>query len=176
MKTELAEKSQIEAAQKDPSRFAELYEQHFASIYAFIVSRVRNRIEAQDLTADVFHHALDHLGDYEWRGRPFSSWLFQIAANAIKDYLRKSERSFGAVENLDAAAQAPDQDTERRAMLFQLVNELPADQRKVIALRFADQKSIREIAQQLQRSEGAVKQLQFRALKTLRSQLRNTHG
>jgi RNA polymerase sigma-70 factor (ECF subfamily) len=73
------------------------------------------------------------------------------------------------------AGRAEGAEVERRAMLFQLVDRLPADQRLVIMRRFVDQKSIREIAQELGRSEGAIKQLQFRALETLRGQVRSTH-
>jgi RNA polymerase sigma-70 factor (ECF subfamily) len=65
-------------------------------------------------------------------------------------------------------------EVERRAMLFQLVDRLPDDQRLVVVRRFVDQKSIREIAQELGRSEGAVKQLQFRALESLREQVRKS--
>jgi RNA polymerase sigma-70 factor (ECF subfamily) len=78
----------------------------------------------------------------------------------------------GQIENQAGAA---DEQVERRAMLFQLVDRLPNDQRLVVRRRFVDQKSIREIAQELGRSEGAVKQLQFRALETLRSQVREGH-
>ena len=60
-------------------------------------------------------------------------------------------------------------------MLFQLVDRLPLDQRLVIVRRFVDQKSVREIAQELGRTEGAVKQLQFRALQTLRTRMRSNH-
>jgi RNA polymerase sigma-70 factor (ECF subfamily) len=73
------------------------------------------------------------------------------------------------------AGRAEGAEVERHAMLFQLVDRLPADQRLVIMRRFVDQKSIREIAQELGRSEGAIKQLQFRALETLRGQVRSTH-
>jgi RNA polymerase sigma-70 factor (ECF subfamily) len=65
---------------------------------------------------------------------------------------------------------------EERATLFRFVNELPADQHRVIILRFVEQKSIREIAGELRRSEGAIKQLQFRALENLRARLRRTHA
>ena len=66
-------------------------------------------------------------------------------------------------------------EVERRAMLFQLVDRLPPDQRLVVVRRFVDQKSTREIAGELGRSEGAVKQLQFRALETLRDQMRKSN-
>jgi RNA polymerase sigma-70 factor (ECF subfamily) len=158
----------IEAAQKDPRRYGELYEQNFERVYAFIVRRVRNRHEAEDVTAEVFQHALANLSKFEWRGVPFAVWLFRIAANAIADRWKKLSR-----EAIDRATDDLDQshwpDIERRVSLFKLVNDLPADQRSVILKRFIEEKSIREIAQELQRSEGAVKQLQFRALENLRA-------
>src|SRR4029077_21163139 len=75
----------IEAAQKDPARFADLYEINFERVYSFIVRRVQDRMEAQGLTSDVFHQALANLGRFEWRGTPFAAWLFRIAVNAIVD-------------------------------------------------------------------------------------------
>ncbi len=73
----------IEAAQKDPSRFAELYEENFERAYAFVARRVRDRHQAQDITSEVFQQALSNLGRFEWRGVPFAAWLYRIAANAI---------------------------------------------------------------------------------------------
>jgi RNA polymerase sigma-70 factor, ECF subfamily len=64
---------------------------------------------------------------------------------------------------------------EENLILFQLVNELPSDQRLVICRRFVDQRSLREVAQELGRSEGAIKQLQFRALQNLRTRMRSSH-
>jgi RNA polymerase sigma-70 factor, ECF subfamily len=170
----------IEAAQKDPSRFAELYENHFDRVYAFIASRVRNRELAQDLTSDVFHQALAKLKQFEWRGIPFSAWLMRIAANAITDHARKAVRERGNPSQNSEPSTPPDQtqldEIERRATLFRMVGSLPEDQQRVIALRFGEQRSIREIAQQLQRTEGAIKQLQFRAIQTLRTRMREQHG
>ena len=174
----------VEAAQKDPTRFAELYEINFHLVYAYIARRVGDRDIAQDLTADVFHKALANLGRFEWRGAPFAAWLLRIAANAITDRSRRAGREVanlddpdelsGAGIDLAAGADLPGTEFEKlqtRAQLFHLVDQLPADQRQVVAMRFAEEKSIREIAQHLKRSEGAVKQLQFRALTKLRSQL-----
>ena len=63
----------VEAAQRDPSKFAELYERHFERVYAFVVSRVRDRDAAEDVTAEVFHKALAHLPAYQWRGAPLGA-------------------------------------------------------------------------------------------------------
>lgn len=162
----------IEAAKQDPTRFAELYENNFHRVYAFIARRVRDRAEAEDLTAEVFHQALSNLGRFEWRGIPFAAWLLRIAANTLADRWQRGakiqEIPADELESLEAGA---DQQVERRAMLFQLVERLPDDQRLVIVRRFVEQKSVKEIAQELGRSEGAVKQLQFRALQSLRSKV-----
>jgi RNA polymerase sigma-70 factor, ECF subfamily len=165
------ERRLIEAAQKDPARFAELYEIHFGRVYAFIARRVRDRSEIEDLTSEVFHQALAALPRFEWRGAPFAAWLFKIASNTIIDRVKKTARE-KAVTNLSAdleVSSAGIEEIEQRATLFELVEQLPDDQRRVIVLRFAEEKSIREVAQVLSRSEGAVKQLQFRALQNLRT-------
>ena len=73
----------IEEAQRDPSRFGELYEENFYRVYAYIARRVRGRHEAEDLTADVFREALAGLGRFEWRGAPFVAWLLRIASSAV---------------------------------------------------------------------------------------------
>jgi RNA polymerase sigma-70 factor, ECF subfamily len=180
-KTESAEKLLIEAAQHDPARFAKLYELNFSRVYAYIARRVGNRDDAQDLTAEVFRRALANLGKFEWRGVPFAVWLFKMAANAIADRWKHAARETGNPSPEPAqeikAPEEPDlEEIERRTHLFQLVRRLPQDQRRVIELRFAEEKSIREIAQALRRTEGAVKQLQFRALETLRQRMGKANG
>jgi RNA polymerase sigma-70 factor (ECF subfamily) len=171
--TESEERLLIEAAQKDPSRFAELYEQNFYRVYAYVARRVHDRAETQDLTAHVFHQALANLGKFKWRGSPFAAWLYRIASNAIADQAKGKVRELGDQPNpLSESSTATDlEKVERRARLFNAVDKLPEDQRRVIVMRFADEKSIREIADELGRSEGAVKQLQFRGLENLRNRL-----
>src|SRR4029453_4490283 len=93
--SESEERLLIEAAQKDPGRFAELYEQNFHRVYAYIARRVRDRSESQDLTAHVFQQPLANLNKFKWRGAPFSGWLYRIAANAIADQARKRSRETG---------------------------------------------------------------------------------
>ena len=165
----------VEAAQTDPRHFAGLYELHFERVYAYVVRRVRDREVAQDLTSDVFHHALSAIKRYELRGIPFAAWLFRIAANKIADHVSRlsQERAIP----LPVQCKETDYDeVERLALLFQAVRELPEDQRRVVELRFVEQKSIRQVAEELQRSEGAIKQLQFRGLETLRVRMGEIHG
>src|SRR6266568_2079266 len=84
-RAEAKERLMVEAAQKDPSRFGELYEIHFERVYAYIAKRVRDRDAAEDLTAEVFHRALASLPRFDWRGIPFVVWLLRIASNLIVD-------------------------------------------------------------------------------------------
>jgi RNA polymerase sigma-70 factor, ECF subfamily len=164
----------IEAAQQDPSRFAELYERNFYRVYAFVSRRVHDRDEAEDVTAEVFHEALRTLGRFQWRGVPFAAWLLRIAANTLSDRWRRAAKNGDAEALEDAEPEIGVQaEAERNALLYQLVDRLPPEQRLVVLRRFVDQKSVREISLELGRSEGAVKQLQFRALQTLRSQVRS---
>jgi len=166
------ERRMIEAAQRDPACFAQLYEHNFERVYAFIVRRVHDRDQAQDLTADVFHSALKNLPRYEWRGTPFAAWLYRIAANAVADHGKHAARlkvtELNEISEHDPSGDEDLAEVEHRARLFKLVEKLPGDQRRVITMRFAEQKGIAEIAQDIGRSEGAIKQLQFRALQALR--------
>jgi len=163
----------VEAAKIDPLRFADLYERHFDRVYAFVARRARGRADAEDVTAEVFHRALANVGRFEWRGSPFVVWLLQIARNALADRWQRAawERSELPRESDDGAPP----DVDRRAMLSELVSRLPQDQQRVVVLRFIEQKSVREAAQELQRTEGAVKQLQYRALESLRACMRDLH-
>jgi RNA polymerase sigma-70 factor, ECF subfamily len=177
---EADERLLIEAAQRDPARFAELYERNFERVYAYVFRRLANRDEAEDVTSEVFHQALENLGSFEWRGAPFAAWVLRIAANAITDRWRRNSRE-QSTDQSDAPEAVPVdpadiEQVERCARLFHLVRALPADQRRVIEMRFAEEKSIREISAEMKRSEGAVKQLQFRAIQSLRAQLDREAG
>ena len=173
LKKEADERLLIEAAQQDPARFAELYEIHFERVYAYVVRRVRDRAETEDLTAEVFHQALANLKRFEWRGIPFAAWLFRIAANLISDRWQRSGREVSDDAKLESAQVSPAaiEEVERRATLFRLVDSLPAEQQRVVVLRFVEQKSIKEVAKEIRKTEGAVKQLQYRALSTLRARM-----
>ena len=168
------ERRLVEAAQRDPRRFAGLYEANFRRVYAYVARRVRSREEAEDLTAEVFHQALAGLSRFEWQGTPFVAWLLGIASRLLA---RRWQRAAIQPEVLsdDLELAAVNDQAERQALFAQLLDRLPPDQRRVLEGRFFEQRSIRELAQELGRSEGAVKQLQFRAIETLRNQVRDRH-
>ena len=181
-RSQAEERLLVEAAQRDPARFADLYENYFELVYAYVARRVGNRDEAEDFTSEVFRKALASLPRFKWTGAPFAAWLFRIASNIMADRAKRSakERNVSLDESKQARAEnrtsrqhATFEEVERHARVLRQVEELAEDQRRVVMMRFAEEKSIREIAEALGRSEGAVKQLQFRALERLRARLAN---
>src|SRR2546428_3184149 len=187
---EADERLLVKAAQRDASRFAALYESNFEVVYAYIARRVRDRAATEDLTSEVFHKALQNLSRFKWTGAPFAAWLLRIASNMIADRAKRTSREGNVPLNESEPAltvglvshrgsrplqtqQTDLEDAERRARVFKLIDELVGDQQRVVVMRFAEEKSIREIADELDRSEGAVKQLQFRALESLRKRLQD---
>ncbi|HKV38310.1 MAG TPA: sigma-70 family RNA polymerase sigma factor [Blastocatellia bacterium] len=176
-----AERTLVEAAKRDPLQFAALYEDNFERVYAFIARRVGDRDVTEDLTSDVFLQALANFSRFEWRGVPFAAWLFRIATNAIIDRSKRVAREQGSAkaesrvdevfEAMSGGIEEGMEEIEQRARLFRLIDRLPPDQRHVIVMRFTEEKTIREVAEELRRTEGAVKQLQFRALRNLRTYL-----
>ena len=169
-----AERRLVEASQKDAPRFAAIYERYFDRIYAYALTRTGNRTAAEDVTAETFRLAFQNLGRFEWRGVPLSAWLFRIAANAASDHQLRASRETALEPDANGTVAAWDErfaEIEERARLFELVKRLAGAQRQVIVMRFAQEKSIKDIAREIGRSEGAVKKLQARALRTLRGWL-----
>jgi len=143
---------------------------------------LRDRTIAEDVTSEVFHRALANLPKYEWRGVPFVAWLLRIAANAIIDQAKRAAREFPAPDDPPDVSADLDLQTselraiEHRAQLFRLVGQLPEVQKHVVYERFVEERSIREIAKRLGKTEGAIKQLQLRAIQSLRAQMEGGRG
>ena len=174
---EAEERRLVEAAQRDPLLFADLYDNYFESVYAYVARRASDRAEVEDLTSEVFRRALANLPRFRWTGAPFAAWLFRIASNLIADRAKRvaKEGNVPLDDNMASPAgerlQSSLEKVERLAHMFRMVSELAEDQSRVLVMRFAEEKSISKIANELNRSEGAVKQLQFRALQNLRAKL-----
>jgi RNA polymerase sigma-70 factor (ECF subfamily) len=173
------ERLDIEAARLDPTRFARLYEANVDRVFAFAARRVAGRAEAEDVTSETFRKALAGLAKFEWRGTPFVAWLYRIAANEIADRREAGLREVrtgpageaadaGRAEAVEPSIEQELEQASRRDCVERSIDELPADQRRVVLLRFFEERSIRDVARELQRTEGAVKQLQLRALEKLR--------
>ena len=166
------------AQRREPEAFGQLYEEHFDRIYRYVLIRVRNQADAEDITQQVFLKALESIGSYRWRGMPFASWLFRIAHNLVVDHWKKMSRQkveAVAPEVIDELAGGSSGDpaalTELNFDVKQLAvacEQLTDGQREIISLRFAGGLSVAESAKVMGKSEGAVKVLQHAALVKLR--------
>ncbi len=161
-----------QARRGDNRAFSELYRRHVDMIYRYAYARVRDATIAEDLTAQVFLKAFEGLPNYEPRGAPFSAWLYRIAHARIVDYWRQQQRrqEVGLLESLPATDPQPEDivlaKSEWKAAV-DLLAQLTDDQRDVIILRFIEEMSLAEVAETLDKTVGAVKALQHRALASL---------
>ena len=163
------------AQQQDQEAFAELYEAYFDKIYRYIVLKIGDRTEAEDMTQQVFLKSLKSLPTYKQRDVPFSSWLYRIAHNQVVDHFRKTSRQ-QSIELTDAITpddphENPQHQTELKADIVHLVKatrQLTKTQQEVIALRFSSDLPVAEVARLMGKSEGAVKALQHSAVVALR--------
>jgi RNA polymerase sigma-70 factor (ECF subfamily) len=171
----------VEAAQDDPLKFDALYRRYLAQVYSYAYYELGDHHEAEDATERTFLAALTNLGRFEERARPtdgegastFRVWLFQIARNTIANQRRGRRRRPEAP--LEAAALVADPlDLEAGVAVrdeataaWNAVGRLPADRRRALVLRFVEEMSTAEIAGILGRSEGAVRVLIHRALRTV---------
>ncbi|MBA7690673.1 hypothetical protein ES703_99204 [subsurface metagenome] len=164
------------AQQRDQQAFAQLYEEHFDKIYRYVVLRIGNETEAEDVTQQVFLNALQSISSFRWKGVPFSAWLFRIAHNQVVDYLRKKTKqaTVPVDESTVSVINNPQLLVEQRLDIEQLLSatrRLTPAQREVISLRFAGELPIAQVAKIIGKSQGAVKALQHSAIVALRKAL-----
>ena len=164
----------------DVEAFGELYERYAADIFRFLASQMGSRLDAEDLTEDVFLRAWRYLPRYTDQGYPFSAYLYRIARNAVAEFYRKARKTSNvSVDNVvlkdEAHTSNPKQmlsTTQEHQALYEALEELREDYRQVLILRFINGLSSGEIAEAMGKSEGAVRILQHRALKSLRKVLK----
>jgi len=166
----------VEAAQRDRSAFAGLYDRYFHAVYSYAYRRTANHAEAEDITAQTFQQALEHVASYEWRGIPFSAWLFRIAGNLIARRGAKASTLTPLDDTFDLASDEPDPDlnlirSERAALLHKAIATLPKDQQRALVLKFSRDLKNKEIADIMGKTEGSVKQLLHRAIIALRTRV-----
>lgn len=175
------ERALVERARTDPDAFAELYDRYVERVYQYAYRRLGTHETAEDVTAQTFYRALEHLERYEWRNLPFGAWLFRIAHNLVVDRYRSAEPatsldqiSAGGFEPEDGEATATDArlvDADDARDAWDAVATLPPLQRRAVALRFGRDLSHAEVGVIIGRSEAATKQLIYRAMLTLRARL-----
>lgn len=174
----------LQRAQKegDPEAFGEIYRRYANRIYRYLLSKTGNVALAEDLTSQVFVRLIERIGQYTIAPRDniaiFSAWLYRIAHNLMIDEIRKQQRQANInandLQHLDTPQPSIAGEVERKLEsehLLKRLNALSEEQRQVILLRFVEQYSIAETARIMGKTEGAVKVLQYRAIKNLRTLL-----
>jgi len=164
----------VAQARTERAAFGQLYDLYVRRVYAFCALGGRSREEAEDLTAQTFERALRAIDRYEERGAPFSAWLLRIAAHVVADRARRAAPLDDAppLDDDDGAADgAPDwtEEWELATWLRGHLATLPEDQRRVVWLRYYEDRSFGDVAARMDRSENAVKQLLRRALAAVRA-------
>lgn len=160
---------------RDRDAVAHLFDRYYDAVYRYAFARLGNMADAEDAEAETFAAMVRSLPRFRWRGVPFEAWLFRIAMSKVVDVARHRSRVRPARADVAADVADPAAEPERvlalrelRRELVAAIERLPQGQRDVLMLRFFGDHSIRETAELLGRSDGAVKQLQFRALSELR--------
>ena len=169
----------------DGAAFAQLYDRYVDQTFGYVYRRVQHRQTAEDLTSDVFLRAFRRLDSFEWQGVDLGAWIMTIARNRVHDHFKSAR--FRMERTTDQTPEDPtpgvDDDPERVAMgrdmaraLGRALESLSDDHREVIELRFVHDRSVAETATIMGRTIGATKALQYRALKALAAEVKDTPG
>ena len=158
----------------DAEAYGQLYDHYVSGVFRFIYYRVGSRQLAEDLTSETFVRGLKAIQRFTWQGKDFGAWLTTIARNLIADHFKSSRSRLEIVSDDIPEGRIPSRSTEddvlahiSNELLFDAVNSLPPEQRDCILMRFIQGMSIAETAAAFKRSEGAIKQLQLRAVRSL---------
>lgn len=167
------ERDLVERARTSPEAFSELYEHYMPLIYRYLLRRTGNVDVAEDLTATSFEKALRHLEKFQWKDVSFSAWLYRIASNTLVDhYRREGRRRETTLQDLEGVLRSPmgagEEETERVALLMDLVQKLPQSYQHVLALKFYQDLNNDEMCQVLDVSKKTLTMKIYRSLKALR--------
>jgi RNA polymerase sigma-70 factor (ECF subfamily) len=163
--------------QGDRDALEELYLIHFDRIYSYLHVSVGNRHDAEDLTTQTFLKMLEKIGTFKWQSAPFSAWLFRIAHNLAMDHFR-ARRRWQPEEEVpeqpgeeEPSAELEAMQTIGRESMLKLIDRLSPEQQQVLTLKFVFNLPNAEVAAILDKTEGAIKSLQHRALVSLQKQI-----
>ena len=165
----------VERAQAgEAEAFGRLYDQYSDTVYRYIYYRVGGKATAEDLTSETFLRALRRIATFTWQGRDFGAWLVTIARNLVADHFKSSrfrlEVTTGEMLDANEVARSPEDsvlESLSNAALLQAVRRLNPQQQECVTLRFLQGLSVAETARVMGKNEGAIKTLQYRAVRTL---------
>ncbi|MBO1337107.1 ECF subfamily RNA polymerase sigma factor, BldN family [Streptomyces sp. VRA16 Mangrove soil] len=165
----------VERAQSgEADAFGRLYDQYSDTVYRYIYYRVGGKATAEDLTSETFLRALRRIGTFTWQGRDFGAWLVTIARNLVADHFKSSrfrlEVTTGEMLDANEVERSPEDsvlESLSNAALLEAVRRLNPQQQECVTLRFLQGLSVAETARVMGKNEGAIKTLQYRAVRTL---------
>jgi RNA polymerase sigma-70 factor, ECF subfamily len=165
----------VERAQSgETEAFGQLYDQYSDTVYRYIYYRVGGKATAEDLTSETFLRALRRIGTFTWQGRDFGAWLVTIARNLVADHFKSSrfrlEVTTGEMLDANEVERSPEDsvlESLSNAALLDAVRRLNPQQQECVTLRFLQGLSVAETARAMGKNEGAIKTLQYRAVRTL---------
>jgi len=167
----------IEKAKKDKRYFAPLYEKYYSKIFVFVFKKVKNESLSGDICSKTFLKAMLNIGKYEYKGFPFSSWLYRIASNEVNMFFRESSKThFVEVAENNVVAIVDEFEEVKEINLTKvlaLIELLPSEQQELIEMRFFEQLSFKEIADIFEISEANAKMKVYRILSKLEEKLKN---
>jgi len=168
----------VEDAKRDPEKFVVLYDKYFDQIYRYVSRRVNDRDMAHDLVSQTFYDALSHIQSFEWRGYPFSSWLYKIAHNNVLKWYRQNQKmrvveldEFGPIRDnaVDLHRDIVQQEEENE--IKKVIDQLEHEEREIIRLKYFEEVSNIEIAEIMGLSANHIGVKIYRALKKLKQLL-----
>jgi RNA polymerase sigma-70 factor (ECF subfamily) len=158
----------------DPEAFGELYDRYVDLVYRYIYYRVGSQALAEDLTSEAFLRALRRITSFTWQGRDIGAWFVTIARNLIADHFKSGryrlEVTTADMLDADRAEDGPEGavlDSLTNVTLLEAVKQLGAEQQECVVLRFLQGLSVAETALAMGKNEGAIKALQYRAVRAL---------
>jgi len=167
--------------QGDREALEELYLIHFDRIYSYLHVSVGNRHDAEDLTTQTFLKMLEKIGSFRWQSAPFSAWLFRIAHNLAMDHFRANRRWQPEEEVPEPPLSDAEPSAELRALqtigresMLKLIERLSPEQQQVLTLKFVFNLPNSDVAAVLDKTHGAVKSLQHRALASLQKEIESS--
>lgn len=167
---------EIQAAQSDPAMFRPLYTRYYEAVFRFIYRRTTDEELTADISSQVFLKAMQRLGDYSFKGVPFSAWLFRIASNEVAQHFRQQQKnrvlSIEETQLGDMADEIDEEDNEAmRAALLLALDDLKEGEMELIEMRFFEQRSFKEIADITGMTESNAKVKTYRILERLKKRL-----
>ena len=171
----------VSDAQQDPQKFAVLYDKYFDQIYRYVYRRVNDKDTVHDLVSQTFFDAFSHLKSFEWRGYPFSSWLYKIAHNNVLKWYREQSKGYkvgldeiGELADLTADSKRDASVKETQLEVQKVIEQLDSEEREIIRLKFYEEVSNIEIAEIMGLSANHIGVKVYRTLKKVK-QLLNTN-